>query len=250
MTIERKEYNIKMPSSGNVNVKSIWGVLKIIAKTGKVFLEDNLLEVGSPVNKKNLFRVLSYIKYLGILHERREKEIREGKEISVQRWHQQEGSNVADLFYNLKGGREEEARKILSEIVKSHDLFQGIKGDLLSTNPAPTEIDLEHYLREKSPGKSPAYYKYSAKFIISFLGFNNLVVKEGNSFKLIDEEEKEENEEKPSNPKEEPLKTDLGDNKYVVRITGKDLDLSFALNDASDIGDVETILEIINRKIS
>lgn len=252
MKIKSKEYNIKLPSGDVVTIKNLLEVSKIIARTGKNFTEKHILENNSPVNEKSLFRILSYLKYLGLIYDTREIETKEGKERKIQKWNQRDTSKAVDFFYALKAGREQVAHDKFSELVKLNDLFLGIKEELINKNPSPTQLDLENYFRKKNPGKNPRYYQRGVSFALSLLSSCDLIIKEGNAFKLS-ESEKENLEKEDSPPpknEKEPSKIDLENNKYIVNINGKDANFQISVNELTDVDDVEAILNIIRKKLT
>jgi hypothetical protein len=243
-----KEYTIKLPSGDVVTVKNIFEVAKLISKTGKDFSEKHLLDNGAPVNEKSLFRILSYLKYLGLIYDTRENQNIEGKEKKTQRWHQRDSSKVADIFYSLKAGRDEVAKEKFIEIIKSHDLYLGIKEELIKNNPFPTELDLENFFRKKNPGNNPTYYQRGIRFVLSLLSFCGLIIKEGNNFKLSEMEQQIPKEKSQENI--QPEESNLNGSKYSIVLKGGDLNLQFSINGLSDIDDVETILNILRKKLS
>ena len=247
-----KEYSLKLPSSSIVNFKSSWEILTIISKTGKTFKDIDIVKNSSPINEKNLFRVLSYLKYLGFLVEKREREIINGKKQTIQRWVQTDERDVVEFFFLLRDNRESEAKHIFVEIIKKHDLFLAIKNELIGSNPSVTVIDLKDFFRRKIPNKSPGYYDNGVKFTLDLLNFCSLIIIEGNIIKLkIDEESKtsEEIKKRGESIQRAKRETSIGDNKYLISISGKDTNFEFPINNAADIDDVETILAIIKKKL-
>lgn len=255
MESEIKKYNLKVPSSGVVSMSSCWETLKIISKTGKVFLDADLVRNGSSVNEKSLFRVLAYLKYLGFLYEKREKEKSNGDVVNVQRWFESESSEVTDFFFFLRDGRDQEAKDIFIKIIKNHDLYLAVANDLLKSRPSATKIEFKDYLRRKLPNKSVWFYDFGVKVILDLLIFCKLIKVEGNIFTLSEQKQEEEQEpskdEKDDEPaKEETPKKDLGSNKYIISIYGESTNFQFPINNQEDMIDVEAIIGIIKRKLS
>jgi len=248
-----KQYSLKLPSSSVVNLKSSWEILKIISRTGKIFTDKDVVKNGSPINENNLFRVLSYLKYLGLLIEKREKEIVNGKEESVQKWIQEDNKDVTELFFLLRDNREEEAKNLFTELIKKNDLFLSIKEELISGHPSITLIDLKDFFRRKNSGKSPSYYDNGVKFTIDLLLFCKLILIEGNIIKLRGQENivsESKNERELKKDSTEKTKVILGENKYMISVVGKDTNFEFPINQISDIEDVEAILTIIKKKLN
>lgn len=257
MEDKTKEYLIKIPSSPIVTIETLWKTLKIIAKTGRVFEEENLLANGASVNEKNLFRVLAYLKYLGFVYEKRFRERQNENTVNVQKWFERENKEVTDFFFYLRDVREKEAKEKFMGIIKSHVLYLATKEELLKNRPTATKIEIKDYLRGKLPGKSPAYYDYGAMFLIRLLKFCGLVTYDGNFMSLTDTNENseketsiEENNVPETSKNETSLKIGLGENKYIVSIQGKNANFEFPVNDKEDLLDVESILGIIKRKLS
>ncbi len=248
-----KKYNIKLPSGDVINVKNLFEILKVISTTGKTFTEENLIKTGSPIGEGNLSRILSYLKYLGFILETRGLEDSNGEQKKTQKWHQVDNTEMFDLFYDFKAGREESAKQRFREVIKNHDLYQGIKEELIKNNPAPTLLDLENYYKSKSPGKTPGYYQRGVRFTILLLSFCNLITKEGNYFKLIESQEEKERgspEENSTEEIREKEKISLKENKYIVNIFGENAKFEFPLNNPSDIEDIEAVLNIIRKKLN
>ncbi|HLD89402.1 MAG TPA: hypothetical protein VI911_00020 [Patescibacteria group bacterium] len=250
-----KIYNLKVPSSPVVTINNCWEILKIVSRTGKVFLDTDLVKGGSPVNEKNLFRILSYLKYLGFLYEKREKEEVNGKIINTQRWFENEKSEITDFFFFLRDNRENEAKDIFIKIIKDHDIYNAIANDLLKTRPSATKIELKDYLRRKLPGKRPGYYDVGVKATLEILKFCELIKVEGNIFSLVEQKLEMRKETLKVEAEESELegvsnKKDLGRNKYIISIYGENTNFQFPINNKEDIIDVETILGIIKRKLS
>lgn len=254
MEVKTKEYSLKLPSSAVVTVKNVWEVLGIISKTGKVFTEADLIKNNSPVNEKNLFRILSYLKYLGFVYEKRERENINGKEQVSQRWFEEEKKDITDFFFYLRDNRESEAKKIFIKIVKQNDLYNSIKDELIKQRPSTTIIELKDFFRNKNPGKTPGYYDTGVKFVVELLLFCNLITKEGNIVKLLEEKAELQKIDILSDKKETNLnlpKKEIGNNKYFISIVGENNhNFEFPINNLSDIEDVESILNIIKKKLN
>lgn len=253
--IESKQYDLKLPSEANVvTPTNIWKTAITIANFGKTFSDVELSKTGSPVNEKNLFRILSYMKYLGLLKEHREKTTTEGKSKQIQIWSQSNEKEVQDFFYYLQDNRKEKAKELFIKIIKKHDLFQSIKNELFSIHKVVTEVDLRDYLRKKIPNKSANYYRKGTNFAIKFLSeFCQLILKEGNKLKLVEEEEEMVNEEhREIDEKYKPEKSSFPkiDSKFVIKIEGLDgTSFKHVINKESDLDDIKNLIEIIRKKI-
>jgi len=251
MIKQNKNYNVKVPSSSAVTMGNTWEILKVISKTGRVFLDSDLVKNGSPVNEKNLFRILSYLKYLGFIYERRER-VEKGQS-AIQRWYENESKEIKDFFFFLRDGRENQAKEIFIKIIFGHDLFKAISSELLDSRPS-TKLELKDYFRRKLPDKSVGYYDNGVKVTLDLLKFCNLIEEDGNFFKLKKSKQSSPEEEtakivSPEKQKE-TVKRDLGNNKYHITITGEDTNFEFPINNFNDLVDVEAILGIIKRKLS
>jgi len=251
MKIPIKEYSLKIPSSSIVTHKNIWEILKIISKTGNGFSEEDILKHNSPINEKNLFRILAYLKYLGFIYEKREKEFVDGKEKTIQRWFEKEKKEINEFFFLLRDNREEESKKIFKEIVKKHDLYLAIREELIKDKLSSTIIELKDYLRKKILKKSVGYYNHGVKFILNLLFFCDLITRDGNIFRLKEQEFRESfDDEKETRGISEKTKIQLEDNKYIISIIGKGHNFEFPINEIADVEDVKTILEIIKKKLN
>ncbi len=249
MKNKEKPYNIKLPSGDAVTVKNLFDISKIIAQTGKSFSEEHILAKDSPINKNSLFRVLAYLKYIGLIFETREIQRINGEDKKIQKWHQKDSSKIVDFFYALKAGREATAKEKFVEIIESHDLFLGIREELMKGNPSPTKLDLENYFKKKNPMKSPNYYQRGVRFFLSLLTFCNLIKKEGDTFRLIQQEKSKEENAEEENVETEPEESFIGEHKFIAHVYGKDTNFKIPLNDVSDIEDLEVMLKIIRKKL-
>jgi hypothetical protein len=265
MDTKIKEYNLKVPSSKVVTMNNCWEILKIVSKTGNVFSDKDLVNNGSPVNEKNLFRILSYLKYLGFIYEKREKEEINGKTTHMQKWFENEADEVNDFFFFLRDNRENEAKKRFIKIISNHDIYNAIISELLKTRPSATKIELKDYLRRKLPGKKPRYYDVGVKATLELLTFCGLINVEGNIFSLPKEQQeltKEAINDKAStkktnfenkdleSPSKEDNKKELDGNKYLISIYGEKTNFELPINNKEDIVDIEALLSIIKRKLS
>jgi hypothetical protein len=246
-----KEYDLKLPSDPNVvTPNNIWKTAIVIANFGKIFTDEELTKNGSPVNEKNLFRILSYMRYLGLLVEKREKTAAGGKSKTIQRWLQADDKEVQDYFHYLSGNRLDEAKRIFIDLIKKHDLYKAIKTDLLHEQRIITEADLRDYFRRKIPGKSAKYYQKGSHFVIRFLSdFCNLIMKEGNKIKLREIPYKSAIlSDDINNIGEKPAET--GNSKFIIRIEGSDgTSFKYLINRKSDLDDVGSLINIIRKKL-
>lgn len=254
-----KEYELKLPSDTNVvTPTNIWKTAIVIANFGKAFTDKELSEAGTPVNEKNLFRILSYMKYLGLVIEKREKMSINNENKTVQCWHQSDNKEVQDFFYYLQDKRELDAKRLFVKKIKNHDMFQSIKNELFVSQKIITEIDLRDHFRRKIPNKSANYYRRGTDFVIRFLAtFAGLIEKEGNKLRSLDEKAFVTPGEK--NPigqvdsvslKYERAEENLG-GQFVVKIEGIDgTSFKSVIKKESDIDDTITLIEIIRKKLN
>ena len=254
MKEKNMSYAIKLPSNTHyVTTKNIWKISKIIADTGRVFTPTDLVKKGSPINEKNLFRILAYMKYLGLLNEKRDKIEIKGKKQSIQKWCQEERKDVADFFFYLQDNRFEDARKNFKKLISGHDIFKSIKEELMKNRPIATTVELKDFFRNKTPGKVANYYAGGVNFVISLLEECGLIIFDVNKISLVpvDKIEKVECEvetkEVERNESSSPI---VEKNKFLITIVGKDTNFSFPINTLSDLEDVESIISILKKKLN
>jgi hypothetical protein len=151
---------IQLPSSKVVSSKNLWAYLKAISRVGRIFTKDDLLKQQLPITSKtDMGRILSYLKYLGVLEAKRESI--ENK--TLLKWRVRESAE--NLYYLLQSERENDARREWTNLLKNHELFQLIRKNLLKKETA-TIIELQDFLREHHGRKwSAAFYRNSALFV-------------------------------------------------------------------------------------
>src|SRR3989344_5205185 len=179
-------YEIKLPSSTlAVNKGSISKFMETISKTGSVFTKEQLIANGLYTKSDDIVsRNLAYLKYLGILDEVREKVKQGDKEENVQKFTVKSTQLVKDLLYELRAGRNEEARKHWHNMVLNHEITKSIREDFFKGDSTKTLIDLEHFLRAKTPGKSPGYYQQGGRFVVDLLAEAGILEESGNQLTL------------------------------------------------------------------
>jgi len=145
---------IKLPNvKRGIIPTSIWSTLEAIAETGSIFTSEQL-SVSKKVPTKSadtLSRILSYLKYLGIVNEtRKDKE---------QKFSLVKDKEVNDLIYEIKANRTNEAKAKWHSILGNHPMIKFINDKFFHDNSDKTFIDLEHFLKEQQPGEAPSYYQ-------------------------------------------------------------------------------------------
>lgn len=185
-----KSYDLKLPSLAViVTPKNIWETSICIANFGKSFTDDELAKTGTPINEKNLSRILSYLRYLGFLKATKDKVNPNSLKGAVQIWSQSDNKEVQDFYYYLQDGRMDEAKKIFNRTIKQNDIFQAVKNELFNNNRVVTETDLRDYFRRKIQNKSINYYKNGTHFVINLFLFCEIIFKENNKLKLSDSDD-------------------------------------------------------------
>lgn len=261
---------IKLPSNWMlVNPESIWRYLICISKAGNTFNKDQLVKSGLYTsNDDNISRNLSYLKYLDIVEEERGK----GKD---QRFKVIDSKKVRDLLYELKANREESAKIRFKDHLKEHILFVTLKSEFFQSENLKTLNELEHFLRDGLPDKTPQYYQKGGEFLIKLLQLSGLARLDGNDITLMVENETDskisENDGKPAPPKDsfeimatEPVtKSNQAANKdlyqeievivpnsYFIHFTGPGMNSKLEIQELDDFLIVEATLAKIKKKLS
>ncbi|MCO6149539.1 hypothetical protein [Flavobacterium sp. NRK1] len=260
--MENLNEKIKLPSNWMlVNPESIWRYLLTISKTGNVFSKEQLIKSGLYTNNEdNISRNLSYLKYLGIVEEERGK----GKN---QKFLVNENSYVRNITYELKAGREDAAKDKLKEHFKNHILFQTLKSEFFKNEKEKTLHELEHFLKDGIPNKSPVYYQKGGEFLIKLLSIASLATLSGNDILLnddndnqiiVNDDDVESNAEiissnvetNPSIPQpyfDEALI--VPSNVYTIKFVGPGMNTTLEIQEEDDLLIVEATLVKIRKKL-
>lgn len=256
---------IKLPSSALVvSADSIWKFIETINRTGNVFTKDALKRNGLYTKTDDVIkRNLSYLKYLGIIEESREKINVGDKKESVQKFKIIEEPLVSDLFYELRASitnseRINLAKEKWKSVLKNHELFKTFRTNFFKDNSTKTLFDLEQFLRQENPNKSPLYYQNGGKFIVELFYIANLVTKKDNYIILTDYEARansSENEkitqDEIQKPVQEEEKEDIIDeincanDFYTIVIKGPEINTSIKIKDNSTFAILDAILNKI-----
>ena len=177
-TTVEKSGTLMIPSDpSKVTVENLWRTVNAITKIGRVFQKEDIAKhPDSPFTGKiDIGRVLSYLKYLGIISESREK-IKDEKE-KVQRIQKfMVTENAQKFYYLLQGGRKEEAMVEWSNLMKDHDLYKIIVKELLSQTKKTTIRELQDIIWKAYEGKhQSSFYHNGAEFVAELLGNARLV---------------------------------------------------------------------------
>lgn len=254
-----KSHRIKLPSNtGVVSIKTLWDTIKTISSTGSTFTIPQLIQCGLYTKVDDyISRNLAYLKYLGFLKETREKVKTGDKTENIQKFTILEDKKVSDIIYDLKANREDSARSKFGELLKGHELYLGLKSEFFGQTKIKTFIDLEHFVKEKNPGKNPTYYQNGGKFIMKLLEQAKLVNISGNNIELLDDspeittqqksgsfpaEDLKNNGEKVEKP--EPVIESDGDT-YTININGPDTNSTWIVKSKKQLAVVKSIIDLI-----
>lgn len=174
----KKLDTLTIPSDpSKVTVENLWRVMNVITKTGRTFRKEDI--TGHPdspfTDKIAIGRILSYLKYLGIVSESRERV--EGEEGKVQRIQKFTVTDKAQKFYYLlQDGRKEGAMTEWSKLIMDHDLYKVVTHELLSQVKKTTIRELQDVIWRAYGGKHlSSFYRNGAQFIAELLSNAGLV---------------------------------------------------------------------------
>lgn len=263
--MENLNEKIKLPSSWMlVNPDSIWRYLQAISRSGSVFNKEQLIKAGLYTSSEdNISRNLSYLKYLGIIEEERGR----GKN---QRFKVIDQLQIRDILYELKANRENEAVQKFKDYLKGHLLFQTLKDEFFKHVRSKTFTELEHFLKDGIPGKTPQFYQKGGQFLMKLLSFASLATISGNDIELDglnDEDEvaqadvgsenaidasfqkTDQNDHFPAlNQKYEDAELVVSD-KYVVQFIGPGMNARYEIREEDDLIIVDATLTKIKKKL-
>jgi len=173
-----KKYNLMIPSdTSKVTVENLWRIISAITKIGRTFQrEDIARHPDSPFTDKiAIGRFLSYLKYLGIINESRERvEKKEGKFQFVQKFSITD--TASKFYYLLQDGRKEAAMAEWSNIIREQDLYRVITSELFSQTKKITIRELQDIIWKAYGGKHlSSFYRNGAEFIAELLSHAGLV---------------------------------------------------------------------------
>ena len=254
---------IKLPSNWMlVNPDSIWKFLVAISKTGNVFNKDQLIKTGLYTsNDDNISRNLSYLKYLGIIEEERGKD-------KDQRFKVLDKGSIKNILYELKAGREQDAKRKLKEHLQGHPLFQTLKDEFFKSDNTKTLHELEHFLKDGIPGKGPQYYQKGGEVLIKILSLVSLAHLNGNEIKFDNQDDEAQDAFEIDNSSMAAIITQdekkaivpiqktffeeaqiIPSEKYLVRFTGPGMNAEYEIQEEDDLVIVEATLAKIKKKL-
>lgn len=267
MNEKYQKNEIKLPSSDVVDKDSLWKFVVAISKTGDQFTKAQLIESGSLyTDTENIIkRNLSYLKYLGIIEESREKIKKGDAKENIQKFKVIKSSQlVCDLMYELKAAKKDDiaiAKEKWNTLIANHGLYKILKNDFFKNESRKTIVDLEHFLRENTPDRRPAYYQDGARFLVGLLSDANHLKEEDNKLVLTDSSMLENdaegiiNEESSDGNVDDFLvdvcKINQGTNEdcYIFQIKGPDMKNEIIIKDEIDFTIIEAIMKKIRQKI-
>ena len=170
--------NLVIPSDpSKVTVENLWRVMNVITKIGRTFQKEDITRhPDSPFTDKiAIGRILSYLKYLGIISESRERtEGKEGKVLITQKFAVTD--TASKFYYLLQDGRKEEAMTEWSNLIRSQALYKIIISELLSQAKKTTIRELQDVIWKAYGGKHrSSFYRNGAEFIAELLSNAGLV---------------------------------------------------------------------------
>lgn len=170
--------NLVVPSDASkVTVENLWRTMNAITKIGRVFQKKDIAShPDSPFTGQiDIGRILSYLKYLGIISESREKiKDKEGKVQRIQKYKVTE--KAQKFYYLIQSGRKEEAMAEWSNLIKDHDLYKIVAEELLSQTKKTTIRELQDIIWEAYGGKhQSSFYRNGAEFVAELLDNAELV---------------------------------------------------------------------------
>lgn len=159
---------LKIPSDLRVvKVESLWKVIASLRQAGDKMEIDFVTEKDnfSPTEKGGMNRILSYLKYLGLLSESRESKTVDGKKINLQYFYISD--DARKLSSKMALGREDEVNGIWAKILRNSTLYIVLSTYYLEKYGEITKYGLESLIEEAYEHKlRPEQIKDGAQFII------------------------------------------------------------------------------------
>ncbi|MEW6748599.1 MAG: hypothetical protein AB1295_02750 [Candidatus Micrarchaeota archaeon] len=243
---ENKQYDIKLPSHGSITFDKIWDVCKTIARTGRTFTVKDLLDHNPPSSNGDfLSRILSYLRYLGIVEEKRVKTEVGGAIETLQRWQVKDDKKAQEMIFLLEDNREQEALGLFREVLKTQDIYVGLKKEKFEGGQrrAITLVELKDFLRTHNEGKKATSYTTGAEFLRDMLVKSGLGSADGNKLILTEEvtEPKLEAEETVETKNTNEQKKIEGA-QLMFSLKGKGMNFEFPIESSEDLEGAKEIL--------
>jgi hypothetical protein len=219
------------------------------------------------VSEDALSRILSYLKYLGVVEELRERGSKDAVKESNQKFIVLKTSpKVRELMYELKANRTEKAKEHWAELIATHALFATIRNDFFGNDDIKTFIDLEHFLKDADEAsQTPLYYQNGGKFLIALFEDLSFVKVNGNSIELIKNDKFEfqnnndagtelslfsdKNEKEPESEPFHPVVMLPGRVNYSFTLRGDNINTTINISKIRDFNLAKTILENIESEL-
>lgn len=250
-TKAKKTRQIKLPSDpGLINKNTLWKTIEAISETGETFTKDQLAK-KSGRNPQAIGRILAYLKYLGVVNEKREKF---GDE-KQQCFELIKNQTIRDLIYETKAKRTGEARIVWQKVLSKSDLFSAIKDGFFADGGTKTMIDLENYLRREISG-SPLFIQRGCKFIADLFSDIELMEFNGNEMKLINTDSSQEKIKGPKHLEENEDEINVAEEKIVnnnkewtIKISGPNFNTTVTIDNPAKMSIVESTIAMIKKEI-
>ncbi len=174
---------LEVPSDTSVvSVSRLKEFLHALPQLGREFTREAAERMDGIPSGTPLARLLSYVKYLGLLDERRVRSDR--GESSIQRY------SVTDvgarLYYYLEARRTEKFESLWARHLRNHPVFDVVYQHKLAEHPTLTLHELQDFVYEaKDRDVSARYARKGAKFLAKLYADAGLVEYDNNKIRLV-----------------------------------------------------------------
>lgn len=177
---------------------------------------------------------------------------------TVQKFEVNNSPEVKEMIYQIKAGREDEAKAQLKSMLAKHDLYLFLKNDFFKDYDTRTFVDLENFLRKFLPNNEPGYLQNGGKFIVGLLSDYNLLQVNDQDISLIEKSVRDEMVEtgqvidvgfRNNSLVLDTTRPDEEKTGFLVAIKGPNMNHTIEINTESDLDIVNFILSTIKKKI-
>lgn len=190
---------LEVPSDPHaVNVNALIDFLFTLPQLGREFTRKAAEDHDETPAKTTLPRILSYLKYLGLIVENRIRTQDNGETTTIQKYSLTESGK--ELFYLIEGGRTDEFEEAWRRHLKETPAFQVVYQNKLKEHPSLPLIELQDMVYEaKGRSVSADFARSGARFLALLFEDAGLVEYDSSEDKiyLIDEATSRKSEESP-----------------------------------------------------
>jgi hypothetical protein len=154
---------LEVPSDPRITFEFVTGFIMKLPQLGREFTRESADKLEGGPGKGNLPRILSYLKYLGLLTESRVRAGKDGED-AIQKFTLTEVGKR--LYYHVESGRTDKFAEVWRDHIRGHPVFQVVFQRKFSQHPTLTMGELQDLVYEaKGRTVSAAFARQGAEFL-------------------------------------------------------------------------------------